>query len=206
MKDPLNKEQLLKDLSAADMSLKDIDLNEEEVDPNDNPLFLANLEVMKALFNVDNSKGFKAFREASTVTHIVNGQEKVLPLALESEGTKRFMYLIYMIRRALTKGQTLIVDKLENCLHPLLVKQIMDMFMDPEENTHQAQLIFTTHSAWMMDMRKLRRDQIVFVDKTRDDLSTEIFKLSDFNSRKDANYLVNYFQGRYGAIPRLIDA
>lgn len=203
MKDPHVKAQLLQDLTMADMSLKNIDLNEEEIDPKDNPQFPLNLEIMKSIFNID--KNFKAFRETSTVTHVVNGQEKVLPLELESEGTKRFIYLIHMIRRALNMGSTLVVDELENCLHPLLVKQIMNLFMDPEENSNYAQLIFTTHSAWMMDMRRLRRDQIVFVDKKRDDLSTEVFKLSDFNPRKDTNYLTNYFQGRYGAIPRLLD-
>lgn len=182
------EKQMVKDLQdplKKEQFLKD--LYQADMDFHDLPLFLANED--------------QAFEKNSTSSQVLK-----LPFSLESEGTKRFMVLMYRIRKALNQGQTLIVDNLEYGLHPLLVKQIMDRFMDPEENIHQAQLIFTTHSPWMMEMGKLRSDQIVLVDKTRDDLITEVFKISEFESIKEGNDLISYFQGRYGAIPHLIDA
>lgn len=113
------------------------DLYQADMDFHDLPLFLANED--------------QSFEEISTSSQILK-----LPFALESERTKRFMVLMYRIRNALNQGQTLIVDNLEYGLHPLVAKQIMDRFMDPEENIHKAQLIFTTHSLWMMEMGKLR--------------------------------------------------
>ena len=48
----------------------------------------------------------------------------------------------------------------------------------------------------------LRRDQIWFVNKNRDNGSSELYCLSDFEGvRKDTDVLKAYLNGRYDAMP-----
>ena len=75
-------------------------------------------------------------------------------------------------------------------------------------NNHGAQLIFTTHDTNMLMKPLLRRDQIMFVEKS----NTEVTKVtpmldikleSGHKPRTDSNYEKNYLEGKYGAIPDL---
>ena len=49
---------------------------------------------------------------------------------------------VYKTLTAKTAQETLIVDELDAKLHPLLTRNIVLLFMDPEKNKHGAQLIF----------------------------------------------------------------
>ena len=81
-------------------------------------------------------------------------------------------------------------------------------FLNPEINTKNAQLIFTSHDSWQLNGNILRRDEIWFAEKTLDGVST-LYSLADFvdedgvKIRKDENYEKNYLLGKYGAIPSL---
>ena len=95
------------------------------------------------------------------------------------------------------------VDDIEASMHPLLTKHLVEMMQNPEINTNGAQLIFTTHDTMMLNLSFLRRDQIWFVGKNDQTLSSSLFSLWDFSVRKDENIQKGYLQGRYGAIPFL---
>jgi hypothetical protein len=99
------------------------------------------------------------------------------------------------------------VDELDNKLHPLLMRNILLSFADPDKNPRNAQLVFTTHNTVYLDMNLLRRDEIWFTEKT--DNKSELYSLIDiFDSkgnkfRKDYDYEKNYLLGSFGAIPKL---
>ena len=124
-----------------------------------------------------------------------------LPLEQESTGTQRFFARIGPWLNALEKGGILFVDELEGSMHPLLTRQLIRMIQDPEINTNNAQLIFTTHDVTLLDLSLLRRDQIWFAEKDPDTLGTDIFSMWDFSVRKDENIQRGYLLGKYGAIP-----
>lgn len=75
------------------------------------------------------------------------------------------------------------------------------MMMDTSININDAQLIFTTHDAGILDLSLLRRNQIWFAEKNENTAATEIFALSEFSPRKGENVHKGYLQGRYGPIP-----
>lgn len=53
----------------------------------------------------------------------------------------------------------------------------------------------------MIDVRRLRRDQIVFVNKSEDG-STEVYSLYDFKDfRENMDAEKGYIQGRFDAVP-----
>jgi hypothetical protein len=125
---------------------------------------------------------------------------------MESEGTKKVIELSGPIFDTLNEGKTLIVDELDAKLHPLLTRNIVLLFMDPEKNRHGAQLIFATHDTNLLDLEIIRRDQIWFAEKDKIE-STDIYSLVEFKYengskvRNDRDIKRDYIRGRYGAIP-----
>jgi uncharacterized protein len=123
----------------------------------------------------------------------------------ESEGTIKFFHILGPIIDCLQNGFTLFVDELDVKLHPVLVKEIINLFHNCESNPKNAQLVFTTHNATLLGQRLLRRDQIWLVEKNEFGES-EIYSLIDFKHgnnfvRNDASIEKNYLIGKYGAIP-----
>jgi len=150
--------------------------------------------------------------EAITAHNIYNEDGQVIDEndfyrdVMESEGTKKVIELSGPIFDTLINGKTLIVDELDARLHPLLTRNIVLLFMDPERNKHGAQLIFATHDTNLLDLSVLRRDQIWFAEKDKVE-STGLYSLVEFeedgqeepNNKHDIER--DYIHGRYGAIP-----
>jgi hypothetical protein len=137
-----------------------------------------------------------------------NSDESVrIPFNDESSGTIKMFSLYQAFSDVLERGSILFADELDIKLHPLLMRNIILTFSDPEKNPNNAQLIFTTHNTIYMDMGLLRRDEIWFIEKNNN--ISELYSLGDFvepdgtKVRKDANYEKNYLLGNYGAIPSL---
>src|SRR5262249_53957292 len=122
----------------------------------------------------------------------------------ESLGTQRFFSIAGPIILALKRGQVLAVDEIDDSLHPLLVRRLVELFHNLETNPHGAQLIMNTHDATMLDTRLFRRDQIWFTEKERTGAS-RLYPLSDYSPRKDEALSKGYLHGRYGAVPALFD-
>ncbi len=131
-----------------------------------------------------------------------------IPLGLESAGTLKMFALYPELQEVLEKGSVFVIDELNARLHPLLVRNFLLTFLNPEINTNHAQLVFTTHDTWLLSNQLLRRDEIWFVEKDEKGVST-LYSLADFvgdggtRIRKDESYEKNYLIGKYGAIPTL---
>ena len=131
-----------------------------------------------------------------------------IPLTMESSGTLKMFALYPSLKNVLDNGGTLFIDELNARLHPLLVRNIILTFLSPEINTHNSQLIFTTHDIWQFSNELLRRDEIWLVDKNTDGVS-ELYSLVDFKEeegnkvRRDETLSKKYLTGSYGAIPAL---
>ena len=115
------------------------------------------------------------------------------------------MFALYPeLQSVMKNGGVYFIDDLNASLHPLLVRNFILTFLNPEININHAQLIFTTHDTWQLSNQLLHRDEIWFTEKDADGLST-LYSLADFideddsRIRKDENYLL----GKYGAIPSL---
>ncbi len=141
----------------------------------------------------------------ATTHRIVDEDGKVehfqLAMEQESSGTQQFFSRIGGWLQALENGALLVVDEIEDSLHPLLTKRLIEMVQDSNINTNGAQLLFTTHDAMLLDLTFLRRDQIWFAEKNDRSCATEIYSLATFSPRKGENIRKGYLQGRFGAIP-----
>lgn len=138
---------------------------------------------------------------------VENDKTKSLPLELESNGTRKIIYLFDYLIEALKKGKTIFIDDLDTKLHPLLTRYIINLFHNKEINISNAQLIYTTHDVTNLNKETFRRDEIWFTEKDNSGVS-EIYSLSDYKIdnvkiRNDATFNKDYLTGRYGAIPEL---
>lgn len=138
-----------------------------------------------------------------------NGIIKALPLELESNGTRKMFHLFDFFMDALKYGMVLFIDELDAKLHPLLTRYIINLFHKEETNIGNGQLIYSTHDTVNLNKDTFRRDEIWFVEKDKDGISTiyslSDYKINDTKVRNDATYNKDYLSGRYGAIPVLED-
>ena len=144
-----------------------------------------------------------------------NNELKLLPLDLESNGTRKMFHLFDFFMEALKNGMVLFIDELDAKLHPLLTRYIINLFHNSETNIGNGQLIYSTHDTVNLNKETFRRDEIWFAEKNKDGVS-ELYALSDYilddddenkkigkKVRNDATYNKDYLTGRYGAIPVL---
>ena len=134
----------------------------------------------------------------------VSGDKLLFPLDIESSGTRCMMGLMGPLFDALSHGKTIVVDEFGSYLHPLLVDWIVGQFTE-SRNPNGAQLIAVTHCTDLLNLDRLRKDQIWFVEKDRDDGSSKLYSLYDFNGiRKNADIRKSYLFGRFDAVPNII--
>ncbi len=120
----------------------------------------------------------------------------------ESSGTLKFLSILYGVLQALNLGRPFIFDEIEIKLHQNLVAYIIGLFQNKYENPHGAQLIFSFHNTYFMEI--LEPSQLWFTEKN-DRGYTEIYSAADF---KDIKKLQQrsleelYRLGRFGAKPR----
>lgn len=135
----------------------------------------------------------------------VGGKQVMLPAdIMESRGTIKLVDFAIPFVERFAKGGVFVIDEFDSAIHPELVKGIIALFNDPNVNKEGAQLVFTTHNPIYLNNKMFRRDQILFVEKDRESYRSVLYSLADFGSadvRNDQNYLINYFKGKYGALP-----
>ena len=132
-----------------------------------------------------------------------NSARYSLDLADESDGTRKFIALAPAIESALSNGGILLIDEIEKELHPILVEYVVAKFQSKKTNPNGAQVVFTTHNTELLNMELLRKDQLYFADKGREDGVSELYSISDFSTRTTDNIRKGYLLGKYGATPNV---
>ncbi len=128
------------------------------------------------------------------------GKKFFLPLEEESKGTQCFFKLVGPWGQTVTEGITVFIDEIDASLHPLLVRELIEVIQNPKISKTGAQLIFATHDTTLLDPELFRRDQIWFTEKDEYS-STHLYSMLDYKPRKGEAMQKGYLSGRYGAIP-----
>lgn len=186
-------------LTAADIAIDGVRVSEEkftpEMLPDDMPSSIKE-EILKDL------AGSSVL--SAVIKHVPKkGQALELELEEESVGTQKMFALSGPWMDVLNKGRIIVIDELDNSLHPNLVHFLIQRFHDPSTNRAGAQLVFSTHNTTILNQEVFRRDQIWFCERNRN-LATSVFPLTDFRPRKGHENLERaYLSGRYGAVPHV---
>lgn len=193
------KDAAIKLLQAADFNISDYHFSVKQGSPSDIAL-PPGISLEKDMLENIRAFELKMYHEVETV----NGIESVpLPFHMESDGTQLYFAYCPAIVKALKTGRTIVIDEIDNGLHPMLVRHLVEIFNSRETNPNGAQLIFNTHDIDLLDLDFLRRDQIYFVEKNHRTGASDLYALSDFSPRKSEKIQKGYMLGRYGAIPNI---
>lgn len=182
LQDPETKSLVLSLMNCVDPSISDILIDEHSNDPG-------------ADLSSDMSMG-----DMGKISFIHHG--KRLSFIHESAGTKNIFSLVIRWLEILRIGGLVIIDEINNSLHPLLSRFLLGFICNSSINKTNTQLIFTSHDTSLLDNTLLRRDQIWFVEKDKKH-ATHLYSLTDFSPRKNEAYEKAYLHGRYGAVPHI---
>ncbi len=152
-------------------------------------------------FSVKKDKKAQGVSLDAQVLHLFNGQSHKLPIQYESSGTKQLFTLLRSILKVLDQGGVAVLDELDANLHPEMVSALYELFVSPESNPKNAQIIFSTHSHQILN--ELDKYQVVLVEKNENG-SSEAWRLDEVSGvRADDNYYAKYVAGAYGAYPNI---
>lgn len=135
--------------------------------------------------------------------HVVDGRTYKLDMFHhESAGTQKVFALSAPLLEVLRNGKVLFIDELDSSLHPLLVSHLLDLFHT--DNHKNAQIVATTHSPTLLTETAFRHDQVWFVSKN-DNGVTSLASLADFTGIRGnfARIVKDYLHGCFGAVPNI---
>jgi AAA15 family ATPase/GTPase len=152
-------------------------------------------------FNIKKEKKENELSINVQVAHTFGGEKIYLPMQYESSGTKQLFVLLKAVLVALEKGSIAVLDEFDVNLHPEMVMALFDLFIQPETNPENAQLLMSTHSHLILS--KLDKYQVMLVEKNEKG-GSEAWRLDEMSGiRADENYYTKYIAGAYGAVPKL---
>ena len=184
-----NRELLLKALQIADSDIVNVMMKKEDV-----ILKAVNLTFPQNTTTVPDQK----LQQLKFTTYHKASPDVPFDLVTEeSGGTAKLFVMLLTIIDIVRNNKILIVDELEASLHSDIVEFIIALF----HASDSAQLIFSTHNTNLLDLKKLRKDQIYFVNK-KQDASTDLYSLFDYKDfRETMDAEKGYLQGRFDAVP-----
>jgi AAA15 family ATPase/GTPase len=189
------KETILDFMNAADISIKDIRLEEHIYSEKDFPDYLPQ-EIKEKI-----RKEMSELKDVKFLHPVYKTNKAVwLPIEEESDGTRKLFAYAAPWLDLLSEGRILFVDEFDNNLHSKIIVFLLELLHNSEANKKNGQVVFTTHNTSFLDQKLLRRDQVWFVEKNEQN-ATDLYPLSDFNPRKGEALQKGYLQGRYGALP-----
>ena len=192
--------KILELMNAVDIKIVSIKCDEQELHLGN--IFSTNM--MAASSQNDISKRFQGSKlvDMTCFHEDANGDQVGLDFAEESDGTKVIFSLAGPWLEALENGYTLIVDELDNSLHPHTLKFLVQLFHNPQINSNNAQLIFASHETSVMAKDFMHQDQVWMLEKEEAKNST-LIPLSDYKVRDTSTFQRSYLDGRYVGVPRI---
>lgn len=79
----------------------------------------------------------------------------------ESNGTRKLFQILLRLLNVVRNRKSLMMDEFDMGLHTRLADFILDLI----HASDSSQLLFTSHNTNLIDMKRLRKDQVVFVNK-----------------------------------------
>lgn len=151
------------------------------------------------MYSISTENGERMVREFIFSQVGRNGYSGMMNASAQSAGTLRLLSLVPALYFAMNTESTIVIDEMDNGIHPLLIKLLIKFF---GRSDTKGQLIFTTHETPLLNQQELlRADEVWFTEKKSGE--TQMYSLNDFKYHKSLSIENGYLDGRFGAIPFL---
>lgn len=127
-------------------------------------------------------------------------------ISQESDGSQRVIDLLpaFLDLSEQKSKKVYVIDEIDRSLHTLLIRKLLEAYLDSCSTKTRSQLLFTTHNVLLMDQTLLRRDEMWVTERDFHGIS-DLFSFSDYKDiRYDKDVQKSYLQGRLGGIPRIL--
>ena len=151
------------------------------------------------LLTITEEDGVRTVKELLFHQLGINGYVGTMECEAQSSGTLRLLTLVPAIYYAIYEGKTIVIDEIDNSIHPILIKGLIKFFGNSNSN---GQLIFTTHETALLNQQELLRPDEVWMIEKKHGVSN-MYSLNDFKIHKTLSLENGYLDGRFGAIPFL---
>jgi len=98
-------------------------------------------------------------------------------LQQDSTGVREFFAWAVQIFRVVYENKVVFADEMDRVLNPILSDRVISFVNGME---HRGQFIFSTHNVLHLNLKTYMKEQIYFVTKSRDSLTSELYSLADF--------------------------
>lgn len=134
------------------------------------------------------------------------GIETKFEIQQESDGSKRIIDVLPAFIELMDNNtsKVYVIDEIDRSLHTLLIRQLLEVYLNTCSPKTRKQLLLTTHDVLLMDQQLLRRDEM-WVTERGSSGESRLYSFSEFKDvRNDKDVLKSYLQGRLGGIPRIL--
>ncbi|MEY3996069.1 MAG: hypothetical protein RL344_412 [Pseudomonadota bacterium] len=131
-----------------------------------------------------------------------NNKEITITESFESQGTKWLYQYLPLYFSVLEHGGVLILDEFDVHLHPHILPKLIDLFINPEHNPKNAQLLISTHDDGVLNILGKYRSILV----AKEENESFAYRLDELPSdvvRNDRSLVSAYNQGNLGGVPKL---
>lgn len=98
-------------------------------------------------------------------------------LQQDSTGVREFFAWAVQIFRVVYENRVVFADEMDRVLNPILSDRVVAFINGAE---HRGQFVFSTHNVLHLNLKTYMKEQIYFVTKSKDSLTSELYSLSDF--------------------------
>ncbi len=205
-KKEIKKRNVIEILKKADFGISDILIKNESIEVDEELLkFITKSSILpdKEIDKIQKTGKIEAMK--TSLQHSIDKTKYPLPIEDESAGTKRYYEFSGILSLIINDKSILSIDELESSLHPDLVKHFLLTFL---VNSKESQLITTTHHRELLMEKDILRKDVIWFTERKEDCSTDLFSLADFDSsviRNTSSIYNAYKIGKLGAVPNLND-
>lgn len=119
----------------------------------------------------------KPYSKTTIIRKDENGNLFRRELQMDSTGVREFFAWAVHIFRVVYENKIVFADEMDRVLNPILSDRVI-AFVNGAE--HHGQFVFSTHNVLHLDLKTYMKEQIYFITKDREQLTSEMYSLSDF--------------------------
>lgn len=119
----------------------------------------------------------KPYSKTMIIRKDENGNSFKRELQMDSTGVREFFSWAVYIFRVVYENKVVFADEMDRVLNPILSDRVI-AFVNGAD--HHGQFIFSTHNVLHLDLKTYMKEQIYFVTKNREQLTSEMYSLADF--------------------------
>ena len=119
----------------------------------------------------------KPYSKSLIIRRDAQGNDLKRELSQDSTGVREFFAWAVQIFRVVYEDKIVFADEMDRVLNPILSDRVIAFINGME---HKGQFIFSTHNVLHLNLKTYMKEQIYFITKSKDNLTSELYSLSDF--------------------------